>query len=124
MPGTSIDIHGHRSVTDFAGNTLNETRLAVREETNFTPSVVFYSTDGEEVLRLRGYYPPYRFRAALEYIADGHHRNEPFHECLARADLRWSLSLLTLAHGLARVLFIEQLYRAWCLASGHPYHRA
>ncbi len=45
-------------------------------------------------------------------------------ECLARADLRWSLSRLTLAHGLARVLFIEQLYRAWCLASGHPYHRA
>ena len=29
-----------------------------------------------------------------------------------------------IAHGLARVLFIEQLYRAWCLASGHPYHRA
>ncbi len=43
--------------------------------------------------------------------------------CLARADLRWSLSRLTLAHGLARVLFIEQLYRAWCLATGHPYHR-
>lgn len=45
-------------------------------------------------------------------------------ECRARADLRWSLSRLTLAHGLARVTFIEQLYRAWCLASGHPYHRA
>lgn len=44
--------------------------------------------------------------------------------CLQRADLRWSLSRLTLAHGLARVVFIEQLYRAWCLATGHPYHRA
>jgi 23S rRNA (pseudouridine1915-N3)-methyltransferase len=45
-------------------------------------------------------------------------------ECLERADLRWSLSRLTLAHGLARIVFIEQLYRAWCLASGHPYHRS
>ena len=41
-----------------------------------------------------------------------------------RADFSWSLSALTLPHGLARILCVEQLYRAWSLTAGHPYHRA
>ena len=44
--------------------------------------------------------------------------------CKRRADFKWSLSQLTLPHGLARVLFAEQLYRAHSLHTGHPYHRA
>lgn len=44
--------------------------------------------------------------------------------CRQRADFRWSLSQLTLPHGMVRVLFAEQLYRAWSLQAGHPYHRA
>jgi 23S rRNA (pseudouridine1915-N3)-methyltransferase len=44
--------------------------------------------------------------------------------CRQRADFTWSLSQLTLPHGMARVLCAEQLYRAWSLQSGHPYHRA
>ena len=43
--------------------------------------------------------------------------------CRERANFIWSLSDLTLPHGLARVLFAEQLYRAWSLQAGHPYHR-
>ena len=44
--------------------------------------------------------------------------------CKQRANATWSLSQLTLPHGLARVIFVEALYRAWSLQSGHPYHRA
>jgi len=43
--------------------------------------------------------------------------------CRQRAEFTWSLSKLTLPHGLARVLLAEQLYRAHSLQTGHPYHR-
>lgn len=42
----------------------------------------------------------------------------------ARADLRWSLSALTLPHALVRVMVAEALYRAVMVIKGHPYHRA
>ncbi len=42
----------------------------------------------------------------------------------SQARLRWSLSALTLPHGLARVVVAEALYRAVSLIKGLPYHRA
>ena len=34
-----------------------------------------------------------------------------------------SLGKLTLPHGLVRVVLVEQIYRAWTILQGHPYHR-
>jgi 23S rRNA (pseudouridine1915-N3)-methyltransferase len=44
-------------------------------------------------------------------------------EVLARADFKLALSRLTLPHALARVLLMEQLYRAHSVLEHHPYHR-
>ena len=43
--------------------------------------------------------------------------------CLERAQTQWSLSNLTLPHSLARLLVVEQCYRAFSFLVGHPYHR-
>jgi thioredoxin-related protein len=82
----AIDIWGAREVTDMQGRVLTEREFAVREGTNFTPSLIFYDGWGREALRLRGYYPPYKFRGALEYVVDGFYLTESLRDYMARAD--------------------------------------
>lgn len=50
--------------------------------------------------------------------ADGHGD-----EVRASADELWSLSMMTLQHELALVVLLEQLYRAFTIQRGEPYHR-
>lgn len=68
--------------------------------------------------RLDGWLSEGRGQALLVGGADGLAPN-----VLARADSRWSLSPLTFPHPLVRVVVAEQVYRAWSLLRGHPYHR-
>lgn len=93
-----IDIHGDRMVTGLDGEERSERNFSLHNETNFTPTLIFYNLEGQEALRLSGYYPPYQFRAALEYVADEHYQKENFRDYLARADV----SLIFEAGGLSQ----------------------
>jgi 23S rRNA (pseudouridine1915-N3)-methyltransferase len=57
----------------------------------------------------------------VAFIVGGPHGVAP--ELVMRADKRWSLSRLTLTHEMARVLLLEQLYRAYTIVHGLPYQK-
>ncbi len=82
----AIDVRSPEEVTLPDGRTMSQRDYAVALDTDFTPSLVFYDENGRIALRLRGYYPPYQLRAALEYVADGHYLKERFPDYLARGD--------------------------------------
>jgi len=57
----------------------------------------------------------------IAFIIGGHLGVAP--ELKAKADVRWSLSRLTLTHEMARVVLVEQLYRAYTILHGLPYQK-
>jgi 23S rRNA (pseudouridine1915-N3)-methyltransferase len=59
--------------------------------------------------------------SALALVIGGPEGLSP--EVKARANQSWSLSALTFPHGMVRVILMEQLYRAWTILQGHPYHK-
>ena len=81
-----IDIWGIEDLIDTDGKSYSERELSIHYETNFTPSLIFYNNKGKAVFGLRGFYPPYKFRAALEYVTEKFYQKENFREYLARAE--------------------------------------
>ena len=81
-----LDIWGSRVVTLLDGTEITEAELAVKENTNFTPSLIFFDELGKEAFKMRGYYKPYRFQAVMKYIVEDFYKTESFRQYLERAD--------------------------------------
>lgn len=59
---------------------------------------------------------------AIAFLIGGPDGHGP--AALDAATLKLSLGRMTLPHGIARIVLVEQLYRVTTILSGHPYHRA
>ncbi|MDH5517636.1 MAG: thioredoxin fold domain-containing protein [Gammaproteobacteria bacterium] len=81
----AIDTKGTKNITDFDGYVFDEKQFSLKMKTNFTPSLLFYNLSGALVLRLSGYQQPYRFLAALEYVAGNHYEKRSFKSYLSLA---------------------------------------
>jgi thioredoxin-related protein len=81
----AINMWGDREVVQVGGKDFTEKTLALALRVNYTPTLMFFDESRNVVLRLDGYYPPDRFRTALEYVAGMHEKSGDFNTYLASA---------------------------------------
>lgn len=85
-----LDLWGARAVVDFDGEELEERALAAKWGVNFTPTTILFPAANAgaaraseaEAFRLPGYLKPFHYLSALEYVATGAHRDQPFQRFL------------------------------------------
>lgn len=63
-----IEVFSDTEVVDLNGKSHWSKDFAVTQKAQFTPTMIFYGTDGKLQLRLVGYQSPAKFRAALDYL--------------------------------------------------------
>jgi len=81
-----LNLWGDRAVTDFDGEELSEKELARKWLVNFTPTVVFFpaanagaaSQEAAEAFRMPGYFKPFHYASALEYVSEGAYADTGF----------------------------------------------
>jgi len=78
----ALDIYGDRMVTGVRGPELSEHDFATQLKAELTPTLDFYTTDNKLVFRIRGYYPPEKFKAALQYVVGKHYLTQRFRDYL------------------------------------------
>jgi len=79
----ALDIYGDRAVTGVSGTELSENEFAKKLKAELTPTLDFYNTENKLVYRLRGYYPPEKFKVALQYVVGEHYLTQRFRDYLA-----------------------------------------
>jgi thioredoxin-related protein len=78
----ALNIWGDAPVTWIDGMQMTEKSLARHLGVQFTPTLLFFETDGRLVLRLNGYLPPERFTHVLDYVIERRDREQSLAEYL------------------------------------------
>ena len=73
-----LDMFSDSEIVDFNGKTASTKDFVKAEGVQYTPTVIFYGTDGKRVFKAGGYYDPARFRLALDYVTGGHYQRVSF----------------------------------------------
>ena len=80
----ALNLWGDREVVWIDGRRMSEKDLARVLGVQFTPTLLFLDERGKVVVRLDGYYPPQRFEAVLDYVAQRKEDGEPLADYLRR----------------------------------------
>ncbi len=81
-----LNTHSIEKITGMDGKSMPINEFAIAQKAQLTPTLLFYVKGRKQALKLVGYHPPYKMRAALEYVADGHYQTKNFAEYLEQAD--------------------------------------
>jgi len=73
----AVNVRGDQEVTWIDGAHYTELKLAAKLGVFGTPTLVFISPDGKQVLKLMGYRTPATLRHALEYVQSREYRHQP-----------------------------------------------
>ena len=66
----AINMWGDREVTDIKGNRVPEKTFAKTLKVQFTPTLIFLDEAGEVLLRINGYFEPFKFLTSLKYVGE------------------------------------------------------
>ena len=80
LESIALNMWGDREAISLDGSKYTEKTLAAALRVNYTPTLVFLDEQGKVALRLDGYYPPERFRLALDYVRGHKEKEMEFHE--------------------------------------------
>jgi thioredoxin-related protein len=80
----ALNLYGDREVKWIDGRTLSEKELGRALAVQFSPTLLFLDETGKVVVRLDGYYPPQRFEAVLDYVAERRETRETLAAYVAR----------------------------------------
>lgn len=80
----AINMWGDREVIILDGKTMTEKNFALKRKVMFTPTLLFLDEQGNNALRVNGYYAPAKFEAALDYIAKRKEKKISFRDYYAK----------------------------------------
>lgn len=79
-----MEIFNDADIISPSGKAITAKQFAKDEGVQFSPSVIFYGAEGQQILRLVGYQAPQRFKKVLAYVGSDIYKSESFRHFLNR----------------------------------------